>query len=281
MPAPCRGVTHQRVIRPVRGEQRPGGVVDRDRRVGQPVEKALDALGDAGRYDVRPGRYVSREFVEQHALGIGDAQPAGDGLDHLRRGRRRAALFEPSQVVRRDPREGSELLAPQSRRPATGARGHAHRGRRDPVTPATDRSTELPHLHNSSVQSAGPAGPGPGSPTQLRPRRRAVTAEVQHGVGDHRLRAGEAKATRPPEPRQPPSMTGALSQARCEVRGCLDVTRYMSGRLPRASHGVGCPSADPLTNARRLTMTRASRLLSDSTSWGDSPAVAASMACRR
>jgi hypothetical protein len=86
-------------------------------------------------------------------FGVGQAQGPGECLHDLRRGRGRPSLFEPGQIVGRDPGEPGEFLAAQPAGPAAPADGQADGLGREAFTPAAQHPAELPGLHGFSLRA--------------------------------------------------------------------------------------------------------------------------------
>jgi len=85
IPRKARGLTHQRVVGCVGGDECPRGVVDGDGGVRQAVEEALHAWRDARRHQVESRGDVSGQPKQQVALRVGETQRAGQGLHDLHR----------------------------------------------------------------------------------------------------------------------------------------------------------------------------------------------------
>jgi len=103
---------------------------------------------------------------EKVAFGVGDAQRAGEGFDDLRRRRGGLPLFEPGQVVHRDPCQRGEFFSAQPRGTTASPDREADRRGRHAVAPATHRPTELPRVHVSTVADASRVVLPPGSHTK-------------------------------------------------------------------------------------------------------------------
>jgi hypothetical protein len=73
-----RELAEERLRQCVAGDQLPGGVEDRNRKVRQPVEHALDPGPEVARDPVGARRWMSREPEEVIALIVGEPERPGE-----------------------------------------------------------------------------------------------------------------------------------------------------------------------------------------------------------
>lgn len=84
-------------------------------------------------------------------LLVRETQCAGKSLHDLWRRRRGPALFEPGQIVDGDAGETGELFTAKTVSASSAPDRHADHLRRDAITPAPHRSTELGTHHATSL----------------------------------------------------------------------------------------------------------------------------------
>ena len=87
------------------------------------------------------------EPEEEIALGVGNPQPAGEGLDDLDRRRGGPALLQPRQVVDRDAGKPGQFFSAQAHRSPASTDRDAHGRGLNAIAPATYRAAELPRVH--------------------------------------------------------------------------------------------------------------------------------------
>ena len=92
------------------------------------------------------------EVVEMVALGVRQAQGAGQPGQHLARRARTAGLLQPRVVLGRDERQLRHLLAAQPRGAAARPGGQSHVGGGDPLAPAAQEVGQFSSVHASSVR---------------------------------------------------------------------------------------------------------------------------------
>ena len=116
------------------------------------VGKTTLALHLAGELAMRGSRVTLVDADPQGSALDWSQQRSREGLDDLRRRRRRPALFEPGQVVDRDACEPRELLATKSACASSPTHRHAHRLGRHTIPPPSHRTTELRIRHTISLR---------------------------------------------------------------------------------------------------------------------------------
>ena len=105
---------------------------------------------------MQPGtvRRGTGQHMKVIGLGIGEPQRTGDPGEHFARGTWRPALLEPDVVLGRDVCEDRDLLAAQTRRPASWARGQTDVLRLDPLAAAAEECPKLLLVHISSMRAS-------------------------------------------------------------------------------------------------------------------------------
>ena len=123
-------------------------------RLRQPLEEREDARADVAPVQSGTARRGAREDVEVVGLGVGEPQRARDPGEDLARRARRPALLEPDVVLRGDVREDRDLLAAQTRCPASRPGGEADVLRPEPLATAAEERPELLLVHTPSLHAA-------------------------------------------------------------------------------------------------------------------------------
>jgi hypothetical protein len=146
-----RELAEQRIGQAVAGDQLPGGVEDRDRKIGQPVEHALDAGREVAGDPVGARRRMSCEPEEVIALVVLEPESPRERRDHLQGRVPRATLLEAREVVGREAREPGELLTTQTRCSAQGLARQTDRRGRETIAPRAKAIGEIVLEHASSI----------------------------------------------------------------------------------------------------------------------------------
>jgi hypothetical protein len=156
---------------PVPGQHVEAVVHDQCGRVNDQVEDAQQLRPHPCAWGLRAAATLPREPVEVSALGLIEAEDAGERVEHLLGRLGRAALLEAHVVVDADPGQVRDLLPTQPLDPPVPVGGDADGRRVDPRTPGAQEAREI--VHALSVASVVPVRVVlllPGSPVRWKQR---------------------------------------------------------------------------------------------------------------